>query len=119
MAVVNSPVIKLFLDYSAYREQWRICDDKGRVFGEGVCPEDAIKSARTVTNAPIYVNNEYKGIIDRTPVIPEANADEIPEDTTLYGREEIIDVLATLGGFRKRKIVENGFFIGYAMELVE
>jgi hypothetical protein len=119
MAVVNSPVIKLFLDFSAYREQWRICDDKGRVFGEGVCPEDAIKSARTVTNAPIYANQHYNGIIDGMPVIPEMDIDDIPENSTLYGSEEIIQALAELGGFRVRKIVENGFFIGYAMELIE
>ena len=120
MAVVNSPVIKLFLDYSAYRENWRVVDDRGRLFGEGDTPEDAIKSARVVTNAPVYANQHYKGIIDGEPVIKEVNANDISaDDLTLYGREEIIEALAELGGFKVLKVVEDGFFIGYVMELVE
>ena len=119
MGVVNTPITKLFLSYNAYREEWQITNNIGKVYGIGDCPEHAIKSARTITNAPIYSDQYFKGIIDGTPVIPEINADEIPEDTTLYGREEIIETLAELGGFRVNKVVEKGFFIGYTMELVE
>jgi hypothetical protein len=120
MAVVNSPVIKLFLDYSVFHEEWKVVDDRGRMFGEGNTPEEAIKSARVVTNAPIYANQHYKGIIDGEPVIREVNANDISaDDLTLYGREEIIESLAELGGFKVQKVVEDGFFIGYTMELVE
>ena len=119
MTTNNTPVIKLFLDFFPTRMLWRIVDDNEKVYGTGVCPEDAVKSARVITNAPIYANSDFKGIIDDAPVIPEIGVEEVPEDTTLYGREEIIEALAELGGFRVRKVVENGFFIGYIMELVE
>ena len=110
---------KLFLDYNSLAEEWKVLSDKGMVFGSGCCPEDAIASARVVTNNPIYANSEFKGLIDGTPVIPEMDITDIPEDTTLYGREEIIEALAELGGFRVHKVVEAGCFIGYTMELVE
>jgi len=110
---------KLFLDYNSLDEQWKIVDKTGGVFGTGCCPEDAIASARIVTNKPIYANSNCTGIIDGKPVIPVINADEIPDHSTLYGREEIIEAMAELSGFKVRKVVEDGFFIGYTMELVE
>ena len=119
MGVVNTPITKLFLSYNAYREEWQITNNIGKVYGIGDCPEHAIKSARTITNAPIYADQQFRGIIDGPQVIPEINADEIPEDTTLYGGEEIIEAMAELSGFEVKKVVEKGFFIGYTMELVE
>ena len=110
---------RLFLDYNSFDDHWKVLSKQGQVYGSGCCPEDAIASARVVTNAPIYANSDFKGIIDGTPVIMEISSEEVPEDTTLYGREEIIEALAELGGFRVRKVVENGYFIGYTMELVE
>ena len=110
---------KLFLDYNSFDNHWKILDKDGMCFGSGNCPEDAIDSARVVTNAPIYANSQFKGIIDGTPVIPTINADEITADLTLHGREEIIEALAELGGFKVRKVVEKGYFIGYTMELIE
>ena len=113
------PSLKLFLDYSSFREEWKVLNLKGQCFGCGDCPEEAIKSARVVTNAPIYSNSNFKGIIDGSPIIPTITNEELNDDTTLFGREEIIDTLAELGGFKVRKVVEDGFFIGYTMELVE
>ena len=110
---------KLFLDYNSFHEEWKVCNLDGKVYGIGDCPEYAIASARAVTNAPIYANSQFKGIIDGEPVIPEMDIIDIPEDTVLYGREEIIEALAELGSFKVRKVVENGFFIGYTMELIE
>ena len=112
---------KLFLDYNSFDSSypWKVLDTDEHCFGSGATPEDAIKSARVVTNAPIYANSNFKGIIDGTPVIPTINADEIAADLTLYGAEEIIEVLAELGGFKVRKVEEHGFFIGYTMELIE
>ena len=110
---------KLFLDYNSFDDHWKILDKDEFCYGSGETPEDAIKSARVVTNAPIYANSNFKGIVDGTPVIPTINADEIAADLTLYGAEEMIEALAELGGFKVRKVVEHGFFIGYTMELIE
>ena len=113
---------KLFLDYNSFssnRSAWKVIDTDEKCYGTGETPEDAIKSARIVTNRPIYANSQFKGIVDGTPIIPTINADEIASDLTLYGREEIIEALAELGGFKVRKVVEHGFFIGYTMELIE
>jgi len=114
-----SPPTKLFLDRNPIDNRWKILDSKESCFGDGETPEEAIASARIVTNAPIYANSDFKGIIDGMPVIPVINADEIEtDDLTLYGSEEIIEALAELGGFKVRKVVEQGFFIGYTMELI-
>lgn len=112
---------KLFLDYNSYSEEWKVLNTEKQCFGTGDCPEDAIKSARAVTNAPIYSNSNFKGIIDGAPVIPVINSDELAEDSTLYGAEEIIEALAELGGFRVRKVMDSTgyFFLGYTMELIE
>ena len=110
---------KLFLDYNSFTFTWKVMDSEEVCYGTGETPEEAIKSARVVTNAPIYANSNFKGIIDGTPVIPTINADEIAADLTLYGAEEMIEVLAELGGFKVRKVEEHGFFIGYTMELIE
>ena len=110
---------KLFLDYNSFDNHWKVLDANEFPFGSGETPEDAIRSARVVTNAPIYANSDFKGLIDGEPVIPTIHVDEIPTDMTLYGREEIIEAMAELSGFKVRKVVEQGFFIGYTMELVE
>lgn len=55
---------KLFLDYNGFDESWKILSAKGYVVGSGNCPEDAIKSARIVTNEPIYANSESDKVID-------------------------------------------------------
>ena len=41
------------------------------------------------------------------------------EDSTLYGAEEIMEVLAELGGFKVSKVYDTTgyFFLGYTMEL--
>lgn len=110
---------KLFLDHNSIDDKWKVLDEKEFCFGSGETPEDAIASARVVTNAPIYSNKDFKGLIDGRPVIPTINANEIETDLTIYGTEELIEALAELGGFKVRKVVEDGFFIGYTMELIE
>ena len=109
---------KLFLDYNSFTYTWKVIDTEEVCYGTGETPEEAIKSARVVTNKPIYANSQSKGIIDGKPVIPTINADEIASDLTLYGAEEMIEALAELGGFKVRKVEEHGFFIGYTMELI-
>lgn len=112
---------KLFLDYTAFDEEWKVLNETGACFGTGKCPEEAIKSARVVTNKPIYANSNFKGILDGEPVLSVVNSDELAEDTALYGAEEMIETLAELGGFKVRKVQDSTgyFFLGYAMELVE
>lgn len=110
---------KLFLDHNPFDGRWKVLDKDEFCFGDGETPEQAIASARIVTNAPIYANSQFNGIIDGEPLIKEITVDEIPEDMTLYGREEIIEAMAELSGFKVRKVVQDGFFIGYTMEMVE
>ena len=46
---------------------------------------------------------------------------KVPEaDATLYGAEEMIETLAQLGGFKVTKYLDDeGYFLGYAMEVAE
>ena len=52
---------KLFLDMNSMDHQWKVLDKDGFCYGTGETPEFAIKSARIVTNAPIYANSDFKG----------------------------------------------------------
>ena len=112
---------KLFIDYNSFDENWKVLNKKGQIFGSGETPEDAIASARVVTNKPIYSNSNFKGIISGKPVIPVINSDELAEDCELYGTEELIETMADLGGFHITKVQDSTghFFLGYKMEALE
>ena len=115
---------KLFLDYNSFDTSypWKVLDKSGMVFGSGEIPEDAIKSARVVTNAPIYANSQFKGIIDGEPVLNEKYLEDIDEETVLYGSEEIMEAMAELGGFKVFKVYDDRFHrfvMGYSFEVVE
>jgi hypothetical protein len=112
--------LKLFLDYSGFREEWSVKDDNGVSYGCGDCPEEAIKSARVITNAPIYANSQYKGLIDGEPVLRVKYLDEATEDTVLYGAEELIETMAELGGFKAYKVYDDDHYLmGYTFEVIE
>ncbi len=115
---------KLFLDYNSFDTSypWKVLDKSGMVFGSGEIPEDAIKSARVVTNAPIYANSQFKGIIDGEPVLNVKYLEDIDEETVLYGSEEIMEAMAELGGFKVFKVYDDRFHrfvMGYSFEVVE
>ncbi len=113
---------KLFLDYNSFdtRYPWKVLDKSEMVFGSGETPEDAIKSARVVTNAPIYANSQFKGIIDGKPLLTAKYLTDIDEETTLYGSEEIMEAMAELGGFKVFKVYDDDHFLmGYSFEVVE
>lgn len=111
---------KLFLDYNSFDEEWKVLDKDHVCYGIGNCPEDAIKSARIVTNATIYANSEFKGIIDGKPTLQQRTVTELDEDTVLYGSEELIEAMAELSGFKVYKVYdEDRYLMGYTMELVE
>ena len=115
---------KLFLDYNSFDNQypWKVLDSEGFCFGSGAPPEDAVKSARIVTNKPIYANSQFKGIVDGEPVLNVKYLEEIDEETVLYGSEEIMEAMAELGGFKVYKVYDDRFhryIMGYAFEVVE
>ena len=113
---------KLFLDYDSFesRYPWAVLDTSGKVFGTGETPEDAIKSARIVTNAPIYANSQFKGIINGEPVLNVKYIEDIDEETVLYGSEEIMEAMAELGGFKVAKVYDDDHYLmGYTFEVVE
>ena len=56
--------IKLFLSFNDIDGHWKVLDSKEFCFGDGETPENAIASARVVTNAPIYANSLFDRIID-------------------------------------------------------
>ena len=113
---------KLFLDYNSFDSHypWKVLDKQGMVFGSGETPEDAIKSARVVTNAPIYANSEFKGIVDGTPLLDVKYLTDIDEDTVLYGSEEVMEAMAELSGLKVYKVYDDDHFLmGYSFEVVE
>ena len=111
---------KLFLDYSSFREEWKVLDTDNVPYGCGDCPEEAIKSARVITNAPIYANSDFKALIDGEPLLRVKYLTEIHEETTLYGAEEIMEAMAELGGFKVYKVYDDDHYLmGYSFEVVE
>ena len=110
---------RLFLDLN-FDGQWKVLDENEFPYGTGHIPEDAIRSARVVTDAPIYANNEFKGIIDEVLDAPFKTPKDLSEDETIYSKDELIEVLAELGGFRIFKVYDDyRNLLGYTMELVE
>ena len=111
---------KLFLDHDSFHDVWKVLDKEDICYGTGNCPEDAIKSARVVTNAPIYANSEFKGIVDGTPLLDVKYLTDIDEDTVLYGSEEVMEAMAELSGLKVYKVYDDDHFLmGYSFEVVE
>lgn len=111
---------KLFLDHNSIDNKWKILDPQGMVFGSGETPDQAIESARVVTNAPIYANSDFKGLIDGKPVLGIKYTYELSEDTVLFGSEELIETMAELGGFKVHKVLDDDRYVmGYTFEVVE
>ena len=111
---------KLFLDRNSIDNRWKVLDKDEFCFGEVETPEQAIQSARVVTNAPIYANSNFNGIIDGEPIINTLDVGTLTEEDTIYGAEYLIEAMAELSGFKVRKVVDDtGFYYGYTMELVE
>ena len=111
---------KLFLDRNSFDMRWKVLDTDNFCYGDGETPEQAIASARVVTNAPIFANSDFNGIVDGEVITGTVNVETLSEDDAIYGHEEIIEALAELGGFKVQKVVDDdGFYYGYTMELVE
>ena len=111
---------KLFLNQNPFDSRWKVLDNDGYCYGDGETPENAIKSARVVTDAPIYANNEFKGIIDEVLDVSFKTPEELSEDEPIYSKDGLIEALAELSGFRIFKVYnEYRHLLGYTMELIE
>ena len=111
---------KLFLDQNTFDDRWKVLDLDGFCYGDGETPEQAIKSARIVTDAPIYANSQFKGIINTVPDFGVIWNEDLTEDDTIYSKDDLIEALAELGGFRIHRVLdERHHVLGYTMELVE
>ena len=110
---------KLFLDLNTLDGQWKILDKNEFCFGSGETPEDAIRSARVVTDAPIFANSDFKGIVDSVLDVVTKDSTELSADDVILTKDELIESLAELGGFNVYKIVDGEWTLGYTMELVE
>jgi hypothetical protein len=110
---------RLFLDYNAFDGQWKVLDENQFPYGTGHIPEDAIRSARVVTNAPIYANSDFKGLVDGVLDVTTKDSTELTAEDVIYNKDELIEALAELSGFKIYKIVDGEWTIGYTMELVE
>ena len=115
---MNAPT-KLFLDYDSFNNRWKISDIEGLFYGTGETPEDAIRSARIVTDAPIFANSQFKGLIDSVLDVSTKDSTELTSDDVIYTKDELIEALAELGGFKIYRIIDGGFLLGYTMELIE
>ena len=111
---------KLFLEYNHIDNKWKILDKNDRPFGSGETPEDAIRSARVCTNAPIYANRDFGGLLDSVLDVPTKQSTDLTTDDVIYTKDELIEALAELGGFKISKVY--GIYeevLGYTMELIE
>ena len=81
---------KLFLDRNFIDNRWKVLDKDEFCFGDGETPEQAIKSARVVTNAPIYANSNFNGIIDGEPVINTVDIENLSEEAGKKCAEELL-----------------------------
>ena len=109
---------KLFLDFNSIDGRWKVLNKSEFCFGDGETPEQAIASARVVSDATIYANSDFKGIVDEVLDIPVRDVDDLSEDDEIYGIEELIEVMADLGGFNVRKVYKDNFFLGYTMDVM-
>ena len=111
---------KLFLDQNCFDGRWKVMGTDGYCYGEGETPEYAIKSTRVVSDAPIYANDQFKGIIDSVADVFVKQVEDLSEDESIYSKDDLIVALAELGGFRIRRVIDDHFTVlGYTMELVE
>jgi hypothetical protein len=110
---------KLFLDRNSIDGKWKILDKDEFCFGSGETPEDAIRSARVVTDAPIFANSQFTGLIDGVLDVSVKDTTELTEDDVIYNKDELIETLAELGGFRIYKIIDGEWTLGYTWELKE
>ena len=110
---------KLFLDFNSIDGRWKVLNKAESCFGDGETPEQAIASARVVSDATIYANSDFKGIVDEVLDIPVRDVTDLTEDDEIYGIEELIEAMADLGGFNVRKVYKDNFFLGYTMDVME
>lgn len=108
-----SPPKKLFLELNDIDGQYHVNDENGFAFGAGSHePTTSIKSARTVTDAPISIGDSYAGF-ERLCVSKK------PDNAEADG-ENFIQMLAEIGGMKVTKLYNDDLhFIGYTMELKE
>ena len=110
---------KLFLSQNPFDSRWKVLDTDGLCYGDGETPENAIKSARIVTDATIYANDEFKGIIDQVLDVCVKYVEDLKSDDVIYSKEELIEALAELGGFQIHRVYDDyRNLLGYTMELV-
>ena len=110
---------KLFLYRNSIDGKWKILDKDEFCFGSGETPEDAIRSARVVTDAPIFANNQWKGLIDGVLDVRVKDSTDLTEEDVIYSKDELIETLAELGGFTIYKIIDGEWTLGYTWELKE
>ena len=110
---------RLFLDYNSFDGNWKVLDENEMCFGSGHIPEDAIRSARVVTDAPIFANSDFKGLVDGVLDVSVKDITQLTEEDVIYNKDELIEALAELSGFKIYKIIDGEWTLGYTMELVE
>jgi hypothetical protein len=110
---------KLFLDRNSFDGKWKVLDSKEFAYGSGETPEDAIRSARVVSDATIYANSNFTGIIDEVLDIPVRDVSELTSEDEIYSIDELVECMADLGGFNVRKVYKDNFFLGYTFEVME
>ena len=104
---------KLFLEWNDIDGQYHVNDKDGYAFGAGSYePTDSIKSARSVSDAPISFGESHAGF-DRV-CVPE-KPDHAEED-----HDEFIAMLSELAGMKVTQYYDdNMHFLGYGMDLDE
>ena len=60
---------ELFLTFNDIDNRWKVVDNKQFPFGDGETKEEAIASARMVSNATIFSDTEPDMIVDKVEVV--------------------------------------------------
>jgi len=110
---------KLYIDYNPFDGKWKVLNSKEFPFGSGETPVEAINSARVVTDAPIYANSDFKGLIDSVLDANVKDVEDLTENEEIFTKDELIEALADLGGFKISKVYGHQQLLGYTMELIE
>ena len=94
----------LFLEKNHIDGKFKVLNQKGHCIGDGEMPEDAIHSARLVSDKPIYFGSG----------VSVHNQDDV------FTSDEIINELASLAGMKVYCAYDDDMrIIGYTMEVRE
>ena len=117
---MSSPAM-LFLTFNDIDNRWKVVDNTQFPFGDGETKEEAIKSARLVSNATIFSDAEPDLIVDKVTGFDEINIEDITDDFcgTYSDYPEMVLAMAELSGLKPYRVIKDGRLKCFTFEVVE